>query len=146
MSGAAPVVAQPAPPQSPAPPGKFQDRIEAAAIALRESNPRFKGASREFVQGLAEFVSGNLLFVLLHELGHVAITQMGLPVPGKTRAGAPLARPEPTGPETKAFLAAVHSLRQPSARGPPPTAPRRRGPPNSAPAPSYGSPATARPS
>ena len=41
----------PAPPQSPAPPGKFQDRIDAAAIALRESNPRFKGASQEFVQG-----------------------------------------------------------------------------------------------
>ena len=88
MSGAGPVVAQPAPPQSPAPPGKFQDRIEAAAIALRESNPRFKGASREFVQGLAEFVSGNLLFVLLHEMAHASITQMGLPVLGKMEDAA----------------------------------------------------------
>jgi hypothetical protein len=88
MSGAAPAVAQPAPPESPAPPEKFQDRINAAAIALRESNPRFKGASREFVQGLAEFVSGNLLFVLLHEMAHASITQMGLPVLGKMEDAA----------------------------------------------------------
>jgi hypothetical protein len=58
MSGAAPVVAQPAPPPSPAPPGKLQDRIDAAARALRENNPRFNGTSPEYVQGLAEFVSG----------------------------------------------------------------------------------------
>jgi hypothetical protein len=79
--GAEPVFSQPAPPpsstpsQSPAPPepadkaksGKFQDRIDAAAQALRESNPRFKGLSPKYVQERAEFVSGNMLFVLLHE-------------------------------------------------------------------------------
>jgi hypothetical protein len=83
MSGAGPLVAQPAPsqasPQSAAPSGTFQARIDAAARALRESNPRFKNLSPEYVQGLAEFVSGNMLFVLLHELAHAAITQMLLP-------------------------------------------------------------------
>jgi Putative metallopeptidase len=94
MSGAGPLVAQPAPsqssasPQSPAPPGTFQARIDAAARALRESNPRFKNLSPEYVQGLAEFVSGNMLFVLLHELAHAAITQMGLPVLGRMEDAA----------------------------------------------------------
>jgi hypothetical protein len=98
--GAGPVFSQPAsppssapsqsaaPPESPAPPGKFQDRINAAARALREYNPRFKGTSPEYVQGLAEFVSGNMLFVLLHEMAHVAITQMGLPVVGRMEDAA----------------------------------------------------------
>jgi hypothetical protein len=88
MSGAAPVVAQPAPPESPAAPGTFQTRIDAAALALRETNPRFKGASAQYVQGLAEFVSGNMLFVLLHEMAHVSITQMGLPVLGRMEDAA----------------------------------------------------------
>ena len=80
MSGAEPVVAQPAP--------TFQARIDAAALALRDSNPRLRRASRQFVQGLAEFVSGNLLFVLLHEMAHASITQMGLPVLGKMEDAA----------------------------------------------------------
>jgi hypothetical protein len=88
MSGAGSVVAQPAPPQPVAPPGTFQTRIDAAAIALRETNPRFEGASAEYVQGLAEFVSGNMLFVLLHEMAHVSITQMGLPVLGRMEDAA----------------------------------------------------------
>jgi putative metallopeptidase DUF4344 len=80
MSGTEQVVAQPAP--------TFQARIDAAALALRDSNPRLRGASRQFVQGLAEFVSGNLLFVLLHEMAHASITQMGLPVLGKMEDAA----------------------------------------------------------
>jgi len=98
--GAGPVFSQPAPPPSsapsqsptppqvPAPPGKFQDRIDAAARALRENNSRFKGTSPEYVQRLAEFVSGNMLFVLLHEMAHVSITQMGLPVLGRMEDAA----------------------------------------------------------
>jgi Putative metallopeptidase len=35
-------------------------------------------------RGLAEFVSGSMLFVLCHEIAHAAITQMGLPVLGRT--------------------------------------------------------------
>ena len=84
------VVVQPAATQSAdsSQPTKIQARIDAAALALRDSNPRFKGASLEYVQGLAEFVSGNLLFVLLHEMAHASITQMGLPVLGKMEDAA----------------------------------------------------------
>jgi hypothetical protein len=96
MFGMEPVAAQPVPPQSPAPPeaaakaepGKFQARIDAAALALRDSNPEFKSYSQKYLQGLAEFVSGNMLFVLLHELAHAAITQMGLPVLGRMEDAA----------------------------------------------------------
>jgi putative metallopeptidase DUF4344 len=96
MSGAEPAFAQPAPsqsatpPQSSAPPEvaykaeseKFQAMINAAAHALRD-NPQFKSLSPKYLQRLAEFVSGNMLFVLLHEMAHAAITQMGLPVLGR---------------------------------------------------------------
>jgi Putative metallopeptidase len=80
---AEPVVAQPAPSQ-----GNFQARIDAAALALRDDNPRFKNLAPKYIQGLAEFVSGNMLFVLLHEMAHVSITQMGLPVLGRMEDAA----------------------------------------------------------
>jgi Putative metallopeptidase len=76
------------PPPSSAPPGKFQERLDGTVRALRESNPRFKDLSPESVQRLVEFVSGNMLFVLLHEMAYVFITQMGLPVLGKTEDAA----------------------------------------------------------
>jgi Putative metallopeptidase len=114
LSGTGPVLSQPAPsksstpsqssspaqssapPQTPAPPeaaykeesGKFQARIDAAALALRDSNPQMKSLSPKYVQGLAEFVIGNMLFVLLHEMAHASITQMGLPVLGRMEDAA----------------------------------------------------------
>jgi Putative metallopeptidase len=86
MSGTEPVDAQPAP--SPSASVSQPSRIDAAAQALRDSSPRLKGASQEYVQGLAEFVTGNLLFVVLHEMAHTSITQMGLPVLGKMEDAA----------------------------------------------------------
>jgi Putative metallopeptidase len=73
--------------QSPAQSG-FQAKVDAAVLALRESDPRFKNLSPEAARRLVEFVSGNLLFVLLHELGHAVITQMGLPVLGRMEDAA----------------------------------------------------------
>ena len=69
-------------------PSVFESRIDAAALALRESDPKFKNLSPESVRRLVEFVSGNMIFVLLHELGHAAITQMGLPVLGRMEDAA----------------------------------------------------------
>jgi hypothetical protein len=69
-----PVFAQPAPAQS----GALQARIDAAALAL-EKNPRFKGLSPQYRQVIAEFMAGNTLFVLLHELAHAATSQMQIP-------------------------------------------------------------------
>jgi hypothetical protein len=88
LIGIGPTFAQEAPPLGPQQPTKFQARVEAAAAAVRESNPKFKGRSPEYVQGLVEFVSGNMLFVLYHEMAHAAITQMGLPVLGRMEDAA----------------------------------------------------------
>jgi Putative metallopeptidase len=92
MSGAAPAQQPPAhlspPPQSQTPPGKLQERLDETVHALRENNPRYKDLSPQYVQGLVEFVSGNMLFVVLHEMAHVAITQMGLPVLGRAEDAA----------------------------------------------------------
>jgi hypothetical protein len=63
--------------------GGFQAKIDAAAVALRDSDPKLKQYSPKRMQAVAEFVVGNMLFVLLHETGHAAITQMGLPVLGR---------------------------------------------------------------
>ena len=68
--------------------GKFQARIDGAALALRDSNPQMKSLSPKYIQGLAEFVTGNMLFVLLHEMAHASITQMGLPVLGRMEDAA----------------------------------------------------------
>ena len=40
------------------------------------------------MQAVTEFVVGNMLFVLLHESAHAAITQMGLPVLGRMEDAA----------------------------------------------------------
>src|ERR1700704_3557285 len=69
-----PLFAQPVP----APPAPLQARIDAAAAAL-EKNPRFKNLSPAYRQVIAEFMAGNTLFVLLHELAHAATSQMQIP-------------------------------------------------------------------
>jgi putative metallopeptidase DUF4344 len=69
-----PLFAQPAPAQ----PGALQARTDAAALAL-EKNPRFKSLSPQYRQVIAEFMAGNTLFVLLHELAHSAASQMQMP-------------------------------------------------------------------
>ena len=68
--------------------GGFQAKIDAAALALRESDPKLKQYSPKQMQAVAEFVVGNMLFVLSHEVGHAAITQMGLPVLGRMEDAA----------------------------------------------------------
>src|SRR6266481_2597024 len=65
----------------------YKVRIDAAALALG-NNPRFKGLPPKYRQELAEFVSGNLLFVLLHELAHAAVTELGITVLGKDEDAA----------------------------------------------------------
>jgi hypothetical protein len=62
-------------------------RIDAAALALG-SNPRFKGLSAEERQQLVEFVAGNVLFVVLHELGHTITTEFGIPILGRKEDAA----------------------------------------------------------
>jgi len=73
------VCAQPA---ASAPPQTFHERIEELARAL-QNNPRLKDLSEQKRLDRLEFVMGNTLFALLHEMGHVAIDEMKLPVLGR---------------------------------------------------------------
>jgi hypothetical protein len=60
----------------------FQRRIKDAARNLAD-RPAFKNLSAADLEMLMDFVVGNMVFVILHELGHEAITEMGLPVLGR---------------------------------------------------------------
>jgi hypothetical protein len=83
--------AEPSAPSAPAAPpeaayrgtGAFQAKIDAAALVLRDSDPKYKQLSPKRAQAMVEFIVGNMLFVLMHETGHAAITEMGLPVLGR---------------------------------------------------------------
>ena len=57
--------AQPAP----AAPTTQQAKVDAFAQALGK-NPKFKKLSPKYLQAVTEFVIGNTLFAMLHELGH----------------------------------------------------------------------------
>ena len=65
-----------------APPQTFHERVEELAHAL-QTNPRLKRFSEQQRLDRLEFVMGNTLFALLHEMGHVAIDEMKLPVLGR---------------------------------------------------------------
>jgi hypothetical protein len=62
-------------------------RIEAAAKAALNS-PRLKGLTEQQRIDRVEFVAGNTLVLLSHELGHVMIAEMHLPVLGREEDAA----------------------------------------------------------
>jgi hypothetical protein len=83
LSATKPTFAQPTPADAEA----FQARIDAAAVWLG-SHPRYKNTSLKYRQAIAEFVAGNMLFVVLHEMAHAAISELGLPVLGREEDAA----------------------------------------------------------
>jgi hypothetical protein len=95
LSGASRAGAQPAPPDAAkefkerleAGAQQFQDRVEAAAREI-DKHPRLKDLSPPQRKELVEFVVGNMLFALLHEMGHAHIQEMGLPVLGREEDAA----------------------------------------------------------
>jgi hypothetical protein len=60
----------------------FHTRMEEVAHAL-QNEPRLKGLSEQQLIDRVEFVLGNTLFILLHEIGHVHFSEMKLPVLGR---------------------------------------------------------------
>src|SRR5437588_9646873 len=52
------------------------------------TDTRLDRGPRQARQDLADFVVGNMLFVLLHEMAHVHVTEMGLPVLGREEDAA----------------------------------------------------------
>jgi putative metallopeptidase DUF4344 len=78
LVGCGPALGQSIPSGSPS----FQERIKAVARAL-EKQPRLKDLSEQERINRVEFVVGNTLFILLHELAHVHFSEMNLPVLGR---------------------------------------------------------------
>jgi hypothetical protein len=73
--------------QQPAPPDeKLRAKLDDAALVL--DSPRLKGLSPRNRQALVEFVAGNMLFVLLHELAHAAVAEMAIAVLGRDEDAA----------------------------------------------------------
>jgi hypothetical protein len=66
---------------------RFKTRIDESVRGLG-NNARLKGIPPNRREELAEFVSGNMLFVLLHELGHATIGELDLPVLGREEDAA----------------------------------------------------------
>jgi Putative metallopeptidase len=75
--------AQPAPAQ----PATPQAKVDAFAQGLAK-NPKFKKLSPKYLQAVTEFVIGNTLFAMLHELGHAATNQLKIPVLGRKEDAA----------------------------------------------------------
>src|SRR5260370_28158319 len=61
---------------------EFRLRIRDYAKFVAQHR-RIKNLSEEQREKRIEFVAGNMLFVLLHELGHAAMHEMGLPILGR---------------------------------------------------------------
>jgi hypothetical protein len=72
-------------------PQSAQARIKTGieeAIQAFDKSPRFKKLSPANRKELVEFTVGNVLFVLAHEMGHVLINELSLPVVGREEDAA----------------------------------------------------------
>ena len=63
----------------------FGGTVAVAAIA---THPRVKDMPRDKLKATTEFVLGNTLFALMHEMGHGLIHDLGLPVLGREEDAA----------------------------------------------------------
>ena len=59
-----------------------------AAVREAANDPRFKGQSEQQRRDIIEFVAGNVIFAVAHEVGHMLISEMGLPVLGREEDAA----------------------------------------------------------
>ena len=84
-----PATAQQTPPpaQPPAGASRIVAGIDEAVKAL-DTIPRLKKLSPQAKKALVEFLIGNTLFVLSHEMGHGVINEMNLPVLGREEDAA----------------------------------------------------------
>jgi hypothetical protein len=74
-------------PTQPQPQSKIVSSIDEAVKAL-DKVPRLKRMSPQAKRQLIEFVIGNTLFVLAHEIGHGLINEMNMPVLGREEDAA----------------------------------------------------------
>ena len=69
-------------PTAPSTPTTVQERISEVARSL-QSNPKLKKLTETQRENVVNFIVGNMLFVMLHELGHGAIEQFKIPILGR---------------------------------------------------------------
>ena len=69
-----------------APPQVFEARIKTIA-SLFKSNPSFRRLLQTQLENLVNFIVGNMLFVLNHEIGHVIISDFRIPVLARAGGG-----------------------------------------------------------
>jgi hypothetical protein len=89
-AGPRPLLAQAAPPDAQAVQARsaeFHARIRELARALANA-PLLKGLSLQQREKHIEFVAANMIFVVIHELGHAVISEMDLPVLGQEEYAA----------------------------------------------------------
>jgi hypothetical protein len=87
FSGGA-ILAQPAPSsQAPSSPASLQDRVNEVARSL-QNRPRMKKLSAKQREDVVNFIAGNMLFVMLHELGHGAVAEFDIPITGREEDSA----------------------------------------------------------
>jgi len=65
----------------------LEERVVEAARAL-EKEPKLQRFSHKERMDLIAFVTGNILFIIVHELGHATISELGLPVLGREEDAA----------------------------------------------------------
>jgi len=89
LLGAEAALAQTTPAQ-PGPARPQRSHVRSMDDAARDmgTDPRMRNVPQEKRVATAEFVTGNMLFVLLHEMGHAHVTEMGLPVLGREEDAA----------------------------------------------------------
>jgi hypothetical protein len=68
-------------------PAECEARLEAAVQAIL-THPRVKDVPLAKIRATTEFTAGNMLFVLLHEMAHGLISDLGLPVLGREEDAA----------------------------------------------------------
>jgi Putative metallopeptidase len=83
LFGAAPISAQPTEPDR----STLPQRLEAAAKAALNS-PRLRGLTEQQRIDRVQFVAGNTLVLLLHEMAHAHIAEMHLPLLGREEDAA----------------------------------------------------------
>jgi hypothetical protein len=90
MAFAASAVAQaPAPAATPAAPAASPMAAKLDAVIKEHSrDARFKGLSEQQIRDRIEFVAGNVIFATLHEVGHLTVQDLGLPVLGREEDAA----------------------------------------------------------
>ena len=71
----------------PAPITQIEERVNEA-VRARANDARFKGLTEQQRRERIEFVAGNVLFAMAHEVGHMLISELGLPVLGREEDAA----------------------------------------------------------